>query len=115
MPANSLGDGKNQVVPTLPSGDIVPVSHIAIDGDILLTSIRGDKDDGDVLVDRQGRSAIEVVVLKEPRELSSIFKRLLLQSLERGNEVGKVGGPRAPTWQDRPPAISISRDRAGRP
>ena len=98
--ANLLGDGENEIISTLPSGDIVPVSDVAIDGDVLFTGIRGDKDDRDVLVDGQGRSAIEVVVFKEPRELSSIFERLLLQSLERGDEVGKVGSSRAPTWQD---------------
>jgi hypothetical protein len=91
-----LGNGEDKLVTPLPGGNVVSITNIPIDGDILLAGVARDEHQRHVLIDRRGGCSFQVVILEPPRELSSIRQSLLLKRFERSDQVGEIGRPAAP-------------------
>ena len=86
----------NKTGPTT-HGEVLPVPNVAVHGDVLLSRVRVDEHEGGVasLCGRVGSGEIKVVEM--PRDRCPVLSRLGLDSLERRDEVGVVGGTGSPS------------------
>lgn len=90
------GSSEDDCVAVVPGGQVVAISLVAVDGDVLLTRVASDEDDRDVLVGRRRVNQGEVPVFERPGDELAVFDGVGLDGLERRDEVGVVRRPTPP-------------------
>jgi hypothetical protein len=95
-----IGSGEHDVVPVVPRCEVVAIPLVAVYGDVLLAGVRVDPDDGHLGCLGYARDTTEIPVVEPPLEHGAITPRLLGNGSEGVDEVGELGGTRAPTHRE---------------